>query len=283
MKNIIEYFYNIEVEKITYQENKFYILNEEKTYIFKEIKNIDINILNETQKYKCFHTIIYNKNKELITIYETKGYILLKCNIKDNRKVSFNDILKISSIKVWCNNNYKTDYKILWAKKIDNFEKYIKNKNSSELPYREYYDYYIGLSEVAIEYIKNLKTDNIRYGFSYKRIKEDDTLFEILDPTNIIIAPIIRNISEYFKKTENFNIELINNVKLTYDECVLFIGRLLFPTYFFDICHEEKNSMEKSIKKIINNFSKMEKNIYYLINYLKKRGYNIPNIDWLKN
>ena len=282
MKNIIEYFYNIEINKIILKEEKIFIVENNNLFIFKEIVSFNQEVMYETQKYKCFHTIIYNKYQNIVTTYENKKYILMKINVNQNRKITLNDVVKISSIII-NKKYYDYNHQKLWTKKTDCFENYIKNKHNHELPYREYYDYYLGLAEIALEYSININKSNIRYGFSYKRIKENFTLYDLLDPTNVIIAPIVRNLSEYLKiicfDSLRKNKEI--KIELTYDEYILFISRMIFPTYFFDLFNDKIDNIK--FKKIINNSHIYEENICYLINCIKKQGYNIPVINWLKN
>lgn len=283
MKNIIEYFYKIEVNKLLYSNNKYTFEYKECVYIFKECLNIPRNeVLIETQRYPMFHTIIPNFNGQIITMYENRIYILLRINIKENRKITLQDIINVARIE---NKKYikKMEWGTLWAKKIDSFEKYIMNKNNN-LKYREYYDYYIGLGENAINYFNNVKDENINYGFTYNRINSEYTLYDLYDPTNIIISSVIRGISEYVKSLffegNEIEVEKIESLHLSYNEKILFISRMLFPTYFFDL-YKENN--EEKIKKIINNSSSYEKYLYYLIETLRQSNYNIPQIRWLNN
>lgn len=283
MKNIIEYFYKIEVNKLLYSNNKYNFEYKGYVYIFKECLNIPRNeVLIETQRYPMFHTIIPNFNGQIITVYENRIYILLRINIKENRKITLQDVIDVARIENK-KNIKKMEWGTLWAKKIDSFEKYIMNKNNN-LKYREYYDYYIGLGENAINYFNNVKDENISYGFTYNRINSEYTLYDLYDPTNIIISSIIRGISEYAKSLffegNEIEVEKIESLHLSHNEKILFISRMLFPTYFFDL-YKENN--EEKIKKIINNSSSYEKYLYYLIETLRQSNYNIPQIRWLNN
>ena len=280
MKNIINNFYNLEIEKTILKNNKYFIISKKEKYLFKECnKNIDMNILIETQKYEKFYRIIANKNNELITRINDKEYILLKLSNKEERSIKkdIEDLMKNEFIVPMKMKNYKK----IWEHKIDKFEEYIKNKKE-ELKYREYYDYYIGLGENAIKYYMYIKNNNIRYTFTYRRIYEEEDVIDLYDPTNVIIDPFVRTISEYIKDSivnnKKIDFDILNKMELSFDESILLICRVLFPTYFFDI--HKKRDFEK-LKKIINNSSKIEETINYLINYYKNIGYEIPKIDWL--
>jgi len=280
MKNIINNFYNLEIEKTILKNEQYFVYTNQEKYLFKELNNeINISILIETQKYKKFYRIIKNKNNELITKINNKEYILLKINnYKEERNIKkellnlINENIVPEKIK---------NYKNIWEYKIDKFEEYIKNKKEG-LKYREYYDYYIGLAENAIKYCTYIKNNNIRYTFSYRRIYIEEKIIDLYDPTNIIIEPLVRTISEYIKDSilndREIDYDIIKEIKLSNDEVILLISRIIFPTYFFDI-HKNKNF--DKLKKIINSSTKIEKTIYYLINYYKEMGYDIPKIEWI--
>lgn len=75
---------------------------------------------------------------------------------------------------------------------------------------------------------------------------------------------------------------MLDNLNLTKDEVILFLSRLIFPTYYFDIYEQvymgKKN--EKDIKKIViknNYYEEFLKKIYLFL----RTKYNIPYIDFL--
>ena len=115
MKNIIEYFYKIDINQIKYKNNKYYIFSNNNYYIFEKCKSkVDMLALKETQKYENFHKIICNFRGELITNFENNNYILFQITTKkENKLVDFNDIKSIFSLRVF-SNVYKYKYDILW-------------------------------------------------------------------------------------------------------------------------------------------------------------------------
>lgn len=285
MKNIIEYFYRIEIEKIIYKNDVYIFLSNNRRYIFKEFNyGENINFLEETQKYNLFHKIIFNFQGDIFTTYNGKRYILMKINIKDNRKISLYDILNVSRI-VKLNNMYIRELDKLWKLKIDNFESYTANK-CSDFVMREYYDYFIGLGENAISYYRYIDKSKINYGFTYKRIYQEYTLYDLYDPTNIIIAPAVRGLAEYVKMNyfygKKISVEDIVKINFSYDDAMLFVSRLLFPTYFFDLYKKGRCDDVEKIKKIIARSCSYEKYIFYIIEGLKKRQINLPQIKWIK-
>lgn len=286
MKNIIEYFYKINIEKIINKDNLYIIISNNIKYIFKELVLSDnINYLKETQRYNIFHKIILNFYGEMFTNYNDKKYILMRINVKENRKIFIEDIEFISKM-VNFNNVYLREIDKLWKNKIDNFESYIVNK-CSNFTMREYYDYFIGLGENAICYYNYVNKNKINYGFTYKRIYKEDTLYELYDPTNIIIAPVVRGFAEYIKMSffsgDIVSVDDVLKINFNYDDAVLFISRLLFPTYFFDLYRNDGCEDVSEIKNIIIKSCAYEKYIGSIIEGLKKRQINLPQIRWIDN
>lgn len=284
MKNIIEYFYKIEIEQIRYINEKYYILSDNNNYIFEECKNrIEIKVLEETQRYNKFHRIVTNIQGGIITTYENVNYILLKVVLKENRKITLQDIEEISSLNVM-NSLVQPEWNILWSRKIDNFEKYIMNKDIT-FDFREYYDYFIGLGENAIVYYQYSKKSNVRNGLTYNRVKDNFTLWDLYDPINLTISFVVKGMAEYIKR-EFFNnnpvdVEEIEDLELNYDESIALISRLLFPTYFFDIYRNGKEESKEKIKKIINLSPSYERYLKTIFKSIKKRYKSIPQIKWL--
>ena len=78
------------------------------------------------------------------------------------------------------------------------------------------------------------------------------------------------------------NIIIYNNYN--YDEYVLFIARLLFPSYYFDIYDEIINNDldENNIIKIVNKTKDYEIFLSQIISYIISNNVMIEQIDWLK-
>lgn len=278
MKNYIEYFYRIQVDNIIYKENIYYINSNTNKYILEKVNpnKIDLNSIYETQRYRGFHKIIPNFLNEIISIIENESYILMFPKIKEERNILLNDIINISKIYRETALINKQELVDKWTKKIDMLERYIMDKDSKELSLREYYDYYIGLSENAIQYIKFMENNFITYGFTYKRIDKKWKLIDLYNPVNVTIDYISMGIGEYIKEFEENDYSLLLT-NLNYNDLILLIGRILFPTYFYDKI--KNNSL--SLNDIIE-FTKIENKLKILLNTLKKR-HNMPQIKWITN
>ena len=100
-----------------------------------------------------------------------------------------------------------------------------------------------------------------------------------------------RDIGEYIKKmffedkiSENDLVERIKNIFFTNDEAILFLSRLIYPSYYFDMYEKiyNKNDTEENLKKITKKNTEYEvflKKIYIFL----KRKYDIPQIEFLEN
>ena len=233
-----------------------------------------------------YDQIVENIYKHLVTVVYQKKYILTKkSRVKKN---VFMHLIDNHYINI---NNLEIDHSnwvYLWEKKIDNIEyqmSHIENKypllNSS-------IDYYIGMAENAILYIKT------SLGISQNINKKTISHIRFLDdnynnPQNIVIDYKSRDIAEYLKYAffkEKYSYDEINLLlnKIYLDEIAirLIYGRLLFPTFYFDLYDKIINNQadEKEILRVINKNVEYEdylENIYNLLNSKKK----IPKITWI--
>ena len=143
------YMYNLNNINIYKSKEYIKIKDNNKEYIFYKIYNpqriIEINdiLKNQTEYYK----IIKNINNEIITVYKENYYVLLEIN----------NSYKIQSKNIILNNkdylNYlinQSNWTYLWSKKND----YYESININNKYIKETINYYIGLAENAIEFIK---------------------------------------------------------------------------------------------------------------------------------
>ena len=273
MKNIIEYYYNIKIDKL-HNKNKiysFYINN--KQYILKEYIN-NQNITNELYTLNNYlkriinvDIIIPNKYNNIITYINNTPYILIEkqketpLNIKEISNISN---IKIPEIKTLERNNWEK----LWSDKIDYYEMQL-NENKKKYPLiRESFDYFIGLAENAISYLVNTKRETKPLIHDIKVISHNNLFDSLYDPLNIILDHKARDISEYIKLSffnKNINIykELdiyfMNNIYSEYGIRILF-SRLLYPSHYFNIYDNIilGNYNEKKLIDIISGIKEYE-------------------------
>lgn len=300
MKNIINYYYNINILNLYEVNNKYYFNYKNNDYIFMtfdrliEDAPVVYNIYLEMKKRRVItNEIILNKDNQILTITNGIPYILIKDNLR-NKSININDIFYFQ------NNTYnifndrrikRINYIEMWESKIDYYEEQNKSLKKQYKIIDDSIDFYIGLGENAISYLINNKVKQVSTFVSHRRIDINKGSFDYYNPVNYIIDSRVRDFSEYIKNAffnDKINFDLVR-IYLDYmnfnkDEYILFIGRLLFPTYYFDYYDLVVNKKidESSLLNIIdktNDYLTLVKKIFIYIIYQKKT--NIPYIEWL--
>lgn len=298
MNNFIKFFYNMKVTNINFINNyyefnhnnnyyRLYILNEEyNIYNYNNIYTINKELINNT----LMSEIILNKDKNIITTYHNINYILLKINCNINKNITLEEIDYLSKVKIV--NNNKSNWGLLWSKKIDYLEELISENGKKYPQVVNSFNYFIGLSENAISYYNNIDIDNnMMYYISHKVLRPTDKVDSLYNPLNIIYDYRVRDVAEYIKNsfwTDNHNIynELNNYLyknNLSLNEVKLLISRVLFPSFYFDLYEDifNYNKDEKILNNIISRIDEYEEYLNSIIIYFK-RFYPIDEIEWLK-
>ena len=289
MKNFINYYYNLNIFNIHQRGKDYYFkINDE---IYSLVMITDISELNDifklseylNQNDNSFHKIIVNINNQIITKINEKNYILLKLgNI--TKEVEINKIIEINNINVPLDKLRRTNWEEMWIAKLDYFEYQISQIGKKYPLIRESFNYYLGLGELAISIFNNTTKNSLYLSLSHKRINN------LYNPLNLIIDFRTRDIAEYFKfrffenkfdETE-LNLFLFNN-NLTNSEKSIFLARMLFPTYYFDLYEKIINNelKEENIKKIIARVNEYERILSKI--YIHFKNGNNLQIDWLDN
>lgn len=300
MKNIINYFYNLNITKLTNKDNIYSFYDNDELYHFyiynNNIKNIDLtkDIDDSLKKDTLIHEIIINKDNSIITYYNNIPYILCKININIDKPITLGEISYLSS-KVISTNSKITyhSWQDLWSIKMDYLEKVI-NENGKKYPIIvDSFNYFVGMAENAISYYNNLsnkEVDNNSLVISHRIININDTVYAIYDPVNIIIDHKARDIAEYIKYSffnDNTNIFKELNVYFKYnyytkDDVVMLLARVLYPSFYFNM-YEDIMINSKEEKIITNITSKLDKYELYLARVFKyfNNFYNLPVPEWL--
>ena len=302
MKDIINYYYNLNPKKINkiFNYYYFYLNNELYYFILYNRKLEDINSIYEYNKTMLnnnilVNEIINNKDNTILTYINKEPYILMKILINTNKPINLPEINYLSNIIIsYPNNLMRSNWANLWANKIDYLE-YHHDQNKKKYPLlNESFNYFIGLSENAITYLNNVtnklspeKTDIGVTSHEYL----NNTIYSLYNPLNIIIDHKSRDLAEYIKLSffnDNYSIfeELDEYFKHNYYSLYginLLISRILYPSFYFKtyekIINNESN--ESSILKITSRIKEYEKYLQDIFNYFHKY-YNIKDINWLK-
>lgn len=291
MKNLINYFYNLIVSEFRKIDDYYVFDINNKKYCFVPFYGNLNNfyqiylLLNNSNKY-C-HEVIVNKDNSIITYYENVPYILLKKNVYLTNLVTLEEIFNYDIIIY---EKHELNWKELWEEKIDYYEYQMNQLGFKYKILKESFSYYIGLSEVAINILNYVNKKNINSYVCHKRINYKEGMDDFLNPLNIVIDNRTRDIAEYFKINYiNGSIEIndvlnyINNINLNYNESLLLLARLMYPSYYFDVY--DKVIQEKISEDKVNFYIK--KNAHYET-FLKgiylflKNKYKIPEIEWLE-
>ena len=300
MKNIINYFYNLNITELTNKDNIYSFYDNDELYHFyiynNNIKNLDLtkDIDDSLKKDTLIHEIIINKDNSIITYYNNIPYILCKINININKPITLGEINYLSS-KVISTNSKITyhSWQDLWSIKMDYLEKVI-NENGKKYPIIvDSFNYFVGMAENAISYYNNLsnkEVDNNSLVISHRIININDTVYAIYDPVNIIIDHKARDIAEYIKYSffsDNTNIFKELNIYFKYnyytkDDVVMLLARVLYPSFYFNM-YEDIMINSKEEKIITNITSKLDKYELYLARVFKyfNNFYNLPVPEWL--
>ncbi len=306
MKDIINYYYNFNIEStedwdnifcFTYQNEKFYFVPLKRTE--KELMDL-VEIIKELKlrKIEC-HDFILNKFGRLVTNVYEANYILLKPIGDIYEEYEISDMLKLNQKLILTPNKsnlYRNSWSKLWSDKIDYFEYQIHELGKGHEIILDSFSYYIGLGENAISYVNNTllkhpKTSLDRISLSHRRIKYPNYKLNFLNPLSFIFDLEVRDIAEYLKSAFFQKRDALSYLKETlritnfsiYSLELLF-ARLLYPSYYFDIYEQVMNNLE-SEEKLIPIIEKSEEYEEFLKDaYLEINKYApIERIDWLLN
>ncbi len=303
MKNILAYYYGLHPDEISHLDDKYFFTYMDKNYVFQIFSRplSDVDSLYKINRQMIernilVHEIIINNENKILTYVNNISYVLMQIYVNKDARITLPEICHINnnSINIECDKIIgRYDWITLWETKNDYFEAQI-NEIGQKYPYLcNYANYYIGLAENAISYVRSalLEKDVSLLSICHKRIDCDGTLFSLYNPIYYVCDYRIRDVAEYIKNAffcgKNAYVivdEYFKNNYLSYKEALLFYGRLLYPSYFFDL-HDDivnKDLNESKIENIIVKQDEYERFLYDVYVYLTKL-YNryIPAIDWI--
>lgn len=306
MKNIINYFYNFNIDNLRMINDDYYFVYEGENFVFQEVKdrNFDYQAIFELNRSlivnnKIFFRIIVNKNNDIITTNANKQYILMMYNLPVDRNIELYDVIESNSVvkqdNKLINKLNRSNWIDLWKNKIDYFEMYLSHNINKYTEFNKYANYFIGLGENAISYVEETVREekpNIYDNLvvSHKRLSSSEGLKQLYNPLNLIVDHSSRDIAGYLKmifwNNEYLKKDLekyLNSLTLSNYGARLIIARMLFPSFLFDSFEKmiEEKITEKDIIYMIDKINDYEK--YLLkIYYILKNNYSLSEISWLK-
>ena len=291
MKEKIQYYYNMIPKNLIYRAEYIeFISNNDHYYLmlengkFQQAMLIDkIMKLNKIDIYD----FIVNKNFQYITLIDNKSYVLLKLLVeKTEKEIDLNDLLLFANLTL----NFTSELRWIdkWIQKTDALESNRSELLSKNETLEKTLDYYLGISENAIMYVK-YHSSNIgkfyQLHLQHERLNTKTRKYIMFyNPFYIIFDIRVRDISElikqYILEGKNYKKllkEIIEIMKINSNEIGLIVSRIMFPTYYFDFI-EDENSFAN--KKIIT-FSSYYLDTMNEIIKLASSYYEIPMPDYL--
>lgn len=271
MEDMLRLNYNLTNSKITINKGKIYINSNGDDFILQQVYDqakiqVIYDIISKQKLYNFFFEIKLNNRKSIFTQYKQKTYCLMyvKKNIYDIHEHEINGF-KIEMVEGI--GQYEVNWLKAWRIK-QNALVDIVSQNTYPSIISELVDYYIGLSEMAIQYLKNTNYE-VDYGkktlylssYRFDRENHRNPLNLVIDRKERNLAELIRNDFLYENKRK-YTIDIINQIikKEKLDRKII-VARLMFPTYFFDII--DKYIAGESVEEEINII--IQKNIQYEI------------------
>ena len=311
MNNYIDYYYNLypnTIEKVG--RNYRFFLNNEKYYIIMYERNLEemdtlVKLNKEMiERGSLVHEIVLTKDGKAVFLCDNNSYALLRVYINENIPIKIDDIFYMLDYNDTIKPNNiigRMNWANLWSSKVDYFEYHIGHL-IKKYPYiYKTIDYYLGLAENAISYVKDIKTPASLISICHRRIGVTSTLFDLYNPFNLVIDYKVRDVAEYIKSVffygENSCVEgVVNSENMIVDKCniilerifkkyifdnealKLLFARLLFPSYYFDLYENviDNSLNENVISCIIKKSSAYEEFLKIIL--LKTP---IPYVEWL--
>lgn len=311
MNNYIDYYYNLypnTIEKVG--RNYRFFLNNEKYYIIMYERNLEemdtlVKLNKEMiERGSLVHEIVLTKEGKAVFLCDNNSYALLRVYINENIPIKIEDIFYMLDYNDTIKPNNiigRMNWANLWSSKVDYFEYHIGHL-IKKYPYiYKTIDYYLGLAENAISYVKDIKTPASLISICHRRIGVTSTLFDLYNPFNLVIDYKVRDVAEYIKSVffygENSCVEgVVNSENMIVDKCniilerifkkyifdnealKLLFARLLFPSYYFDLYENviDNSLNENVISCIIKKSSAYEEFLKIIL--LKTP---IPYVEWL--
>ena len=272
MKDMINYFYNLNIESVEDWDNIFTFKWNKEEFYFVPLNRTERELIDLVQISKelknrgleC-HDMILNKFGKLITNVYEANYILLKPIGNTKEEFEIKDMIKINNFLILTPNKsnlYRNSWSKLWSDKIDYFEYQIHELGKDKEIILDSFSYYIGLGENAISYVnstnkKYQKTSLDHICLSHRRIKYPNYKLNYLNPLSFIFDLEVRDIAEYIKSAFFEGADALSYLKETLKisrfttySLELLYARLLYPSYYFDVYESIMNNKEEEEKLI---------------------------------
>lgn len=265
MKQTIEYYYNLEVDKLYLENDTYHFTLDNSDYyfvpFFGDLKALDEKLACASElkrKNIDVHEIMINISGKIITKIEDSNYLLLKVKNKDE-DYNISDLIKYNKMFHLTEEKrklYKNNWAYLWSTKIDYIEEQTKE---IILPstIMESLDFYLGLGETAIAVVNNVSykypLDLSSVTLARKRVYYPNTKLNYFNPLLFLFDLEVRDIAEYIKSLfyygEDALLELdtyLKSKRLSVYSYNMLLARLIYPSNYFDIYERVVNQRKDS-------------------------------------
>lgn len=282
MRDIINYYYDIKIDKMETKNKGTIIESRGRTLIVKKVMNkekIERIIANLTNK---FYKIVLTKSNHLFFEYNNETYIMFETYEASKEKLNNFDIILVSE-------ESEPDYEKIWQNNIDYYMSYISTNGTEHKEILNDFNYYIGMAENAITIFNSSKKmpSSARQSISHYRIHYPNYYLYYYDPTELTIDYISRDIAGYIKSKFYIKgisiqevLELIQKYQLNEKEICILVARLVYPNFYFDFIKENSHENKKHTYNIIKKREEYEEFLKVLLNQIKTTNLSI-NINWL--
>lgn len=303
MKNTINYYYNLNPNKINHIFDYYYFYIDNELYYFSVFTR---NVQDAEAVYRfnqellrrdvLVNEIVNNRMGTILTFVNQVPYILSKISVNINKPISLAEISYLAGVKIsYPKELMRDNWANLWINKIDYLE-YHHEQNYQKYPLlSSSFNYFVGMSENAISYLnqtlKKLSPERIDVGvLSHDVIENDDTVYNLYNPENIIIDHMARDLAEYIKISffrDNYRIfdELDEYFKYHYYSFFgvqILIARVLWPSFYFALYDGVLRGKinESEVLKITSRLVEYEKYLRDVFRYFRKY-YPIDEVGWI--
>jgi len=287
MRNVVYYYYGINISDIYKNENYYHFnIDGSKYILFKNMLGMEqLNTLYNISQMLFhngvpMHTIIKTRNGNYNIEYNGINYVLMKVNFDlEVKNIILDDIIDFSNKSIM--RNTPINYIDVWSRKIDYIEYQISEMGKDYPEIRDSIAYFIGLAETAISINYQIKSEICSIG--HKKMSKDPHMF--YNPLNLVIDNRVRDVAEFFKIElceKNFNCSIFLNCinGLSNNELLIMFSRIIFPNYYFDLVEKclLDGISDVNIKKVVDNIAYFEEELKYIYYLLPSR----PIIEWIE-
>lgn len=282
MKDIINYYYDLTIDKFDIKNQCIIMESKGRTLIVKKLIDPDkfakvINYLSD-----LYYKIVLTKDNQYYFEYNSDTYIIFEIHDASMKKLSDFDVIIV-------NEEVSQDYGSIWENNLEYYMTYISSFGVEHKDLLNDFNYYIGMAENAIMVYNKAKkmSGSVRVTLNHYRIRYPNYYLYYYDPTEVTIDVISRDISGYIKSkffSEGITLEetlsLINKYQLNEKEVCFMISRLIYPNFYFDFIKENRMDNKKNTMNILKKRNDYEHFLNELLKQIKTTNLSI-NINWL--